>query len=76
MRGRLELNIRLAGGVAFSNSLPVYCSTVIISLHFPCRKQFNIAVLHQFVQHHKFHGLDLVAALRYSITSCPACCPD
>lgn len=27
-------------------------------------KQFNIDVLHQFVHHHKFHGLDLVAALR------------
>ena len=29
-----------------------------------CRKQFNIDVLHQFVSHHKFHGLDLVGALR------------
>lgn len=27
-------------------------------------KQFNIEVLHQFVHHHKFQGLDLVAALR------------
>lgn len=29
------------------------------------RKKFNIDVLHQFVHHHKFHGLDLVGALRY-----------
>ncbi len=29
------------------------------------RKKFNIDVLHKFVHHHKFHGLDLVGALRY-----------
>ena len=30
----------------------------------PFRKEFNIQVLQEFVRMHKFHGLDLVAALR------------
>ena len=29
------------------------------------RKDFNIAVLQEFVRLHKFHGMDLVQALRY-----------
>ena len=29
------------------------------------RKQFNIQVLQEFVRLHKFHGMDLVQALRY-----------
>jgi Sec7-like guanine-nucleotide exchange factor len=30
-------------------------------------KDFNIAVLQEFVRLHKFHGMDLVQALRYEI---------
>lgn len=30
----------------------------------PSRKEFNIQVLQEFVRMHKFHGLDLVNALR------------
>ena len=49
----------------YATLMDVVKTTAVTSDLYPLfRKEFNIQVLQEFVRMHKFHSLDLVAALR------------
>lgn len=52
------------GWPGFSLSAPDFCSPPPQCLVFPDRDEFNIQVLHAFVELHEFTDLNLVQALR------------